>query len=467
MNNLSIDSEQGSILVIDDTPANLQVLMGLLSERGYEVCPMPSGTLALQGIHLDDYPDLILLDIQMPDLNGYEVCQKLKADERTREIPIIFISALDDLFDKVKAFEAGGIDYIAKPFQAEEVFLRVRTHLTLSRLQKKLKSKTEDQARQIREKNIILEDTVEQLESTNHKLEIANQELKLNLEQLQSTQLQLVQNEKMATLGQLVAGVAHEINNPVVFIDGNIHHALEYVRDLISLVELYQEQVGDPNDKIRNYTEAIDLDFLIEDLPKTITSMKEGADRIRNISYSLRTFSRGDSDRPIKFNIHEGIDSTLLILKHRLKDNGVRPEIEIVKKYGDLPEIACFPGKLNQVFMNLLSNAIDALDEALNNPSHCQPQQIIVKTEISAEKEQATIWIEDNGMGMSEEVKNKVFDRLFTTKEVGKGTGLGLAIAREIIEEKHGGQIWLESEAGQGTKFAIALPLSSSDVSFN
>ncbi|MEM9540039.1 MAG: response regulator [Cyanobacteria bacterium P01_E01_bin.42] len=452
MNFNAIDPKTNSILVIDDTPANLQVLMGLLSERGYEVCPMPSGKLALQGIHLDDYPDLILLDIKMPEMNGYEVCQQLKEDDRTRDIPVIFISALDDIFDKVKAFESGGIDYITKPFQAQEVFMRVRTHLTLSRLQKKLQNKTEDQDRQLQEKNIILENMVEQLETT-------NQELKSNLEELQTTQLQLVQSEKMAALGQLVAGVAHEINNPVGFIDGNIHHALEYVDDLIAIVKLYQEQVRDPNEKIQEYMEEIDFDFLLEDLPKTIASMKEGADRIRRISDSLRTFSREDSDRKMNFNIHEGIDSTLLILKHRLKDNGERPEIEIVKKYGNLPEIACFPGKLNQVFMNLLSNAIDALDEALNYPSYCQPQQIVIKTEMSVGGEKATIWIQDNGMGMSQEVKSKVFDRLFTTKEVGKGTGLGLAIAREIIEEKHEGKIWFESESGKGTKFAIVLPL--------
>ncbi|MGK7925305.1 MAG: response regulator [Spirulina sp.] len=460
MNATPIPSEQGNLLIIDDIPANLQLLMGLLLERGYQVCPMPSGKLALQGLHLDDYPDLILLDIQMPDMNGYEVCQQLKADDRTRDIPVIFISALDDVFDKVKAFEVGGIDYITKPFQAEEVLARVKTHMTLSRLQKRLQDKTEDQDRQIRKQNIILENTVEQLEIANKELAVANQELQAHLEQLQKTQLQLVQSEKMATLGQLVAGIAHEINNPVVFIDGNIDCALEYVRDLLELVNLYQEQVGAPNSEIQECIEEIDLDFLIEDLPKTIASMKTGAERIRNISNSLRTFSRGDSDRKVSFNIHEGIDSTLLILKHRLKDNGEHPAIEVIKEYGELPEIECFPGKINQVFMNLLSNAIDSLDEALQNPSHCQPQKIIIKTEMGAAKDKAIVWIEDNGMGMSEEVKSKVFEHLFTTKEVGKGTGLGLSIAREIIEEKHGGQIWLESEVGKGTKFAIALPLS-------
>ncbi|MDJ1182978.1 hybrid sensor histidine kinase/response regulator [Roseofilum casamattae] len=453
MSALSLNSKQSTILVIDDTPANLQVLMGLLSERGYEVCPMPSGKLALQGIHLDDYPDLILLDIQMPDLNGYEVCNQLKSDDRTRDIPVIFISALDDIFDKTKAFEVGGVDYITKPFQAEEVFMRVKTHLTLARLQKNLQQENKEQDRQLKSQNFILEKTVD-------KLQQANQELKVNLEELQATQLQLVQSEKMATLGQLVAGVAHEINNPIAFIDINIHHALGYVSNLIELVQLYQEEISTPNAKIGEYLEEIDFDFLIEDLPKTMASMQTGSERIRAISRSLRTFSRTDSDRKISFNLHEGIESTLLILKHRLKDNGWRPEIQVLKDYGDLPEINCFPGQLNQVCMNLLSNAIDALDEAIQYSTYNRSPKITIETDLSATKNRAMIWIKDNGMGMSEEVKSKAFDRLFTTKEVGKGTGLGLSIAREIIEKKHGGKMWFESEWNYGTKFAIALPLA-------
>ncbi|MBP0001185.1 MAG: hybrid sensor histidine kinase/response regulator [Cyanobacteria bacterium SID2] len=446
------NSGLGNILVVDDTPANLQLLIGLLSDKGYTVRPIPSGKLALQGIHLD-YPDLILLDIQMPDMDGYEVCKRLKADERTRDIPVIFLSALNDVFDKIKAFQVGGIDYITKPFHAEEVFARVKTHITLYRLQKQLQEKTEDRDRQIQEKNILLEETIGNLKST-------NQELKENLGQLKKAQLQLVQSEKMATLGQLVAGIAHEINNPVGFIEGNINYALDYVRDLIDLVTLYQDKLSDPDPEIQDCIEEIDLDFLIEDLPKTIESMKTGADRIRNISTALRTFSRADTDCKVKFNIHDGIDSALLILKHRLKDNGDRPSIEVIKQYGELPEVECFPGKLNQVFLNLLANAIDALDEAYQQPSDSRSQKITIRTEVQPQKNQATVWIEDNGAGMPEDVQNKVFEHLFTTKTVGKGTGLGLSIAHEIIEDKHNGQIWFDSVLGEGTKFAIALPLS-------
>ena len=454
MNSSLINSEHGNILVVDDTPANLQVLIGLLSKKGYTVRPIPSGKLALQGIHLD-YPDLILLDIQMPDLDGYEVCKNLKADPRTQDIPVIFISALDDVFDKIKAFEVGGIDYITKPFHAEEVFSRVKTHITLYRLQKQLQEKTLNQEREINDKNLILEQMIENLEST-------NQELKERLEQLKKAQLQLVQSEKMATLGQVVAGVAHEINNPVGFIEGNICYALEYVENLIYLVNLYQNKLSTPDREIQECIEDIDLDFLMEDLPNAIASMKAGVERIRNISTALRTFSRRDTDHKVSFNIHDGIDSTLLILKHRIKDNGEHPAIEVIKEYGELPEIECFPGKLNQVFMNLIANAIDALEESNLGKTFKEiqltPNKIIITTEIEIQKQQIIIHIRDNGIGMKEEVKQQIFDHLFTTKGVGKGTGLGLSISRQIVEEKHGGKLTFTSELGKGTEFVIALP---------
>ncbi|NEO57059.1 MAG: response regulator [Okeania sp. SIO3B5] len=454
MNSSRTNSEHGNILVVDDTPANLQLLIGLLSKKGYTVRPIPSGKLALQGIHID-YPDLILLDIQMPELDGYEVCKHLKADPRTQDIPIIFISALDDVFDKIKAFEVGGIDYITKPFHAEEVFSRVKTHITLYRLQKQLQEKTVNQELEIQDKNLILEQMIEDLEST-------NQELKERLEQLKKAQLQLVQSEKMATLGQVVAGVAHEINNPVGFIEGNICHALEYVEALIHLVSLYQKKLSTPDPEIQEYIEDIDLDFLIEDFPQAIASMKTGVERIRNISTALRTFSRGDNDRQVSFNIHDGIDSALLILKHRLKDNGEHPAIKVIKEYGKLPEINCFPGKLNQVFMNIIANAIDALEESNIGKTfeeiEATPNQITITTEVDSENQQIIIRIKDNGIGMKDEVKQKIFDHLFTTKGVGKGTGLGLSISRQIVEEKHGGKLSFNSAPGTGTEFVIALP---------
>jgi signal transduction histidine kinase len=280
------------------------------------------------------------------------------------------------------------------------------------------------------------------------------------LEDLQQAQLQLVQSEKMSALGNLVAGVAHEINNPIGCIVGNVGAAQDYINDLLNIIDLYQEELPQPSVKIEDELDAIDLDYVREDLPKLIRAMKDGGDRITSISKSLRTFSRADSDNQQKFNLHDGIDSTLLILRHRLKANEHRPAIEVVTDYGNLPEIGCFPGPLNQVFMNILANAIDAVDESNSGLTFVEiqanPNQITIRTKVEGER--VKIAIADNGKGIPEEVKSRIFDHLFTTKGVGKGTGLGLAIARQIIVEKHGGTIAVNSEMGNGTEFVLTLP---------
>ena len=291
------------------------------------------------------------------------------------------------------------------------------------------------------------------------------QKLERSLQQLQDAQVQLVQSEKMCSLGQLAAGVAHEINNPVGFIANNLKHVSQYTRDIIEHLQLYQQQFPNPGKEICENAEDIDLEYLLEDLPKTILSMKEGTDRIRHISVSMRTFSRADTVKKVPFNIHEGIDSTLMILKHKLKANENRPEIEIVKDYGDLPDVDCYPGQLNQVFMNLIANAIDALEEynefRSDDEIKARPNRIAICTEMAADNRGVMIRVRDNGLGMSEEVKQKVFDHLYTTKPVGKGTGLGLSISRQIVVEKHGGTLRCISEPGKGAEFAIALPLSN------
>ena len=283
-----------------------------------------------------------------------------------------------------------------------------------------------------------------------------SERLASSLQELKEAQLQLVQSEKMATIGQLVAGIAHEINNPVGFISGNLDYASEYIQNLINLLNLYRETFPKPGEIIEEEIEAIELDYLIKDLPQTINSMKEGTNRIADISRSMRTFSRSDTAEKVLFNLHDGIDSTLLILKHRLKANENRPEIQVVKNYGSLPEINCYPGQLNQVFMNLIANGIDALEEK----GESEKNQITITTEIDRKKENVIVRIGDNGLGMSEEVKQKIFEHLFTTKKVGKGTGLGLSISRKIVEEKHGGKITCISEIGKGTEFSLFLPLS-------
>jgi signal transduction histidine kinase len=282
------------------------------------------------------------------------------------------------------------------------------------------------------------------------------------LQDLQKAQLQIVQSEKMSALGNLVAGVAHEMNNPLGFIAATLKQTKPAFTDITEHLKLYQENLPNPSEEILDHAEEIDLDYSLEDLPKMIDAMVLACDRLKNISTSLRTFSRADQDYKVQFNIHEGIDSTILILKHRLKANEHRPGIEVMTNYGKLPQIDCFPGQLNQVFMNILANAIDALDESNIGKNYeeiqAKPNRITITT--SVENNSVKITIADNGLGMTEEVKQKIFDHLFTTKGVGKGTGLGLAIARQIVEETHNGKLSCVSAPGEGTEFAIHLPLN-------
>ncbi|MEH2390216.1 MAG: AAA family ATPase [Nostoc sp.] len=279
------------------------------------------------------------------------------------------------------------------------------------------------------------------------------------LQDLQQAQLQVVQSEKMSALGNLVAGVAHEMNNPLGFISASLQQVKPSLADIVEHLKLYQESLPNPDDEIIDHAEKIDLNYSLEDLPKIIDSMMMACDRLKNISTSLRTFSRADKDYKVPFNIHEGIDSTILILKHRLKANEQRPAIEVITDYGNLPQVECFPGQLNQVFMNLLANAIDALDESNTGRSFkeikANPNRIIIKT--FRENESVKIAIIDNGKGMNESVKQKIFDHLFTTKGVGKGTGLGLVIARQIVEETHNGKLSFNSVLGEGTEFLIEM----------
>jgi signal transduction histidine kinase len=285
-------------------------------------------------------------------------------------------------------------------------------------------------------------------------------ELENALTQLKQTQAQLLQSEKMSSLGQLVAGIAHEINNPVSFIFGNITYAKEYTDSLLNLISLYQTYYSQPVTEIQTEIDDLDLEFLESDLQKIFQSMRVGSQRIADIVQSLRSFSRLDEADIKTIDLHENLDNTLIILKHRLKAQASRPEIKILKNYGNIPLIHCYVGQLNQVFMNILINSIDALETAQQN----SPPQIAIHTDILTDSEQkkwVQIQIYDNGSGMAETIRSRIFEPFFTTKPVGRGTGMGLAISYQIIVEKHQGQLLCSSTPGQGSTFVISLPLIS------
>ncbi len=290
---------------------------------------------------------------------------------------------------------------------------------------------------------------------------LLEQKVEERTRELQQTQAQLIQSEKMSSLGQLVAGIAHEINNPVNFINGNLIHLEQYNQDILEILELYQHYYPETIPEIKNKSNQIDLEFMMEDLPKIISSLKVGSERIRDIVKSLRSFSRLDEADMKYVDIHVGIDSTLMILQNRINSNSKKARIEIIKEYGDLPLIECYAGQLNQVFMNILINALDALDELVH-----KEKKIIRITTSLHNSHLVRINIADNGPGMTEEVKKKLFDPFFTTKSVGKGTGMGMSISYQIINQKHRGNLICFSEVGKGAEFIIEIPVKQ-DANLN
>ncbi|WP_341738513.1 response regulator [Microcoleus sp. CAWBG640] len=479
----SLQWEQNIILIVDDNPNNLAVLFEFLTASGFKVLVARTGESALTKAEYS-LPDLILLDVLMPGIDGFETCQHLKAKDSTKDIPIIFMTALDETENKVKGFDLGAVDYVTKPIQNEEVLARVKAHLSIRNLTKKLQAQNEQMQQEIADREqaqVSLRQLAEQLEKrvaertaelsdTNDRLkqevkerQQVQENLQKSLLELQQAQTLLIQNEKMSALGQMVAGIAHEINNPVNFICGNLNYVRDYTQDILTVLNLYQKHYPDPPVEIETKSEAVDLQFIKKDLIKMLESMQVGGDRIRELIFSMRYFSRQEGLEMKQINLHESIDSTLMILKNRLKFKPNRPTIEVIKKYSSqVVTVECLGGEINQVFMNILANAIDAIEEfsIQGNTDEIKPNPYLIQISTELSKyNTVTIKISDSGAGISEEVRGKIFDPFFTTKPIGKGTGIGLSISWHIVVEKHGGMLRCTSIPGKGTEFAIDLPI--------
>jgi signal transduction histidine kinase len=427
--------QNSDILIVDDTPENIRFLSTMLMAQGYQVRKALTGKMAITAAQTIP-PNLILLDINMPQMDGYETCKLLKQNKDTASVPVIFLSALNDVVDKVKAFQVGGVDFISKPFQFEEVLVRIQTHLQVQALQSELRLK-------------------------NTKLEQA-------LDSLKQMQTQLLRKEKLLGLGQLVAGVCHEINNPVSFIAGNLKPANDSIQVLLKLIEAYQTEYPVPSQSIQTLIEEAELEFLTTDLQNMMRSMRTGVDRISSIVLALRIFSRLGESSIKPTDIHECLDSTLVLLQYRLVETSKMPSIKIIKHYDNLPLLTCYASEINQVFLNILTNAIDALQQKfsqsnlIKDPIEEMPT-IQITTEFNTPKH-ITIRIKDNGIGISNDAEKRLFEPFFTTKPIGQGVGLGLAISYQIVVEKHKGNLSYSANSNE-TEFVIEIPTTLSDSS--
>lgn len=417
---------QADILVVDDKLENIRFLSDFLSQHNYQVRKAISGKAALMAAQAVS-PDLILLDINMPGMGGYELCEKLKQDPQTSSVPVIFISAGSEVTDKIKGFEVGGVDYITKPFYLEEVLVRIKTQLEIKSLQKELESR--------------------------------NQKLEETLSLLKSTQAELVQKEKLVNAGRIAAGISHEINNPLSFIICNLTPASEYTQKLIKTIQIYQQEYPNTNPNINEFIDESELKFITSDLDKIIKSMHNGAERISSVIQALHVFSRLDHAGIKYFDVHETIDSTLTTLCYQLKlPNNIT--IAVIKKYDEIPEIQGYAKIFNQALANIIQNAIDALSLKLNNTNDdsFQPTIWIYTTTVNGEK--VRVSIQDNGAGIPDENKEYIFDPFFTTKNLQEGTGLGLFTSHQIITDIHKGSLIYQKRPEGGSEFLIEVPIS-------
>jgi len=431
------------VLAVDDNPANLQVLGSMLKRGGYRVAVAANGRQALDYVARKE-PDLILLDVMMPDMDGFEVCRELRSSQKSAEIPVLFITALNEAESKLKGFEAGGDDYIAKPFAQGEVMARVRVFLERRMAVKEL------------------ERVNQSLEEMNDTLEERVDERSRSLEKMQSV---LMMQEKMAAMGQLAAGISHELNNPVNFVHTNFATLQDNVSDFVTMLNIYRGFVDDVTGEsmesgvlsqsqqesvalIRKKEKDLDLDFLLEDIHDLFSESLVGFERITWIVNSMRNFSRkDDTGKRWEFDLNQGITDTLIIAKNEYKYH-----CKVLTELGTIRPVQCVPQQINEVLLNLIVNAAQAIKELHRE----EPGEIVIKTFM--ENSNVCCEITDDGPGIPDEVQKRIFEPFFTTKEVGKGTGLGLSLSYDIIVDKHGGELSVESLEGKGTTFRIVLP---------
>ena len=439
------------ILIVDDEP-DLESLVcqkfrKKLRQGELELIFARNGVEALEKLQICPDIDMVLTDINMPVMDGLTLLAQL--NHIAPLLKTVVLSAYGDMVNIRKAMNCGACDFLTKPIDFQDLEVTI--------------NKTLHEVEQLKETVRLRQEQEEKLRQSEARSREKAIQLELALQNLQRTQAQLIQNEKMSSLGQLVASVAHEINNPVNFIYANLSHVSDYSQNLVALIDLYQQRYPNSDPDIEALIKEVDLEFLIQDLPQILNSMKMGTERIRQIVLTLRNFSRVDQSEMKPVNIHEGIDSTLLILQNRLKPKGERSAIQVIKEYGNLPFVECYAGQLNQVFMNLFLNAIDAIQEQDKETAfkHLSPG-IWICTSVS-NRDHVRISIKDNGPGMTDSVKAQLFKEFFTTKPMNQGTGLGLAISHQIIVEKHGGQMQCFSKLGEGAEFLIEIPIRQSD----
>lgn len=412
---------------MEDDPTTASLLCLELEREGYTVAIAKDGIEGLaqaQALH----PPVIISDWMMPKLDGLEFCRRVKRDIDLAATFFILLTAHANTENRVAGIEAGADEFIAKPFIRRELQARVRQGMREFQFKRLMK--------------------------------LTNAKLTQTLEQLRQTQAQVVQNAKMSSLAKMMAGLAHEMNNPVTFLEGNIHYTRQNVEDLLTLIQLYQTAYPEPTAEIQEYLEELDLDFLAEDLPNVLQSMEAGTRRVTQIVSLFRRFARLDEEGRKPSDLHEGLDQALFLLQHRFPLPEIDKEIMIHKDYGQLPLVECFPAQINQVFFHVLTNAVDFLQLAVTKKTNLENwQPCITITTRCIDGQQVEVAIADNGTGMLAEFQQQVFDPFFTTKPIGQGIGMGLSVSYQMVTENHGGSMSCISTFGEGTTITITLPI--------